>query len=49
VITPGPKTGSGESGDDPYTNAGCKIGIMPGYIHTHRERGEVHDGQASAS
>ncbi|MCA9298936.1 MAG: succinate--CoA ligase subunit alpha [Phycisphaerales bacterium] len=36
VITPGPKTGSGESGEDPYTNAGCKIGIMPGYIHTHR-------------
>jgi len=35
VITPGPKTGSGESGADPYTNAGCKIGIMPGYIHTH--------------
>jgi succinyl-CoA synthetase alpha subunit len=35
VITPGPKTGSGASGDDPYTNAGCKIGIMPGYIHTH--------------
>jgi len=35
VITPGPKTGSGESGDDPQTNAGCKIGIMPGYIHTH--------------
>jgi succinyl-CoA synthetase alpha subunit len=39
VITPGPKTGTGTidaSGKlDPYTNAGCKIGIMPGYIHTH--------------
>jgi succinyl-CoA synthetase alpha subunit len=35
VITPGPKTGTGESGSNPYTNAGCKIGIMPGYIHTH--------------
>jgi len=35
VITPGPKTGSGDSKNDPYTNAGCKIGIMPGYIHTH--------------
>ena len=35
VITPGPKTGTGTSGSDPYTNAGCKIGIMPGYIHTH--------------
>jgi succinyl-CoA synthetase alpha subunit len=35
IITPGPKTGSGDSAKDPYTNAGCKIGIMPGYINTH--------------
>lgn len=35
VITPGPRSGSGESSADPYTRAGCKIGIMPGYIHTH--------------
>lgn len=35
VITPGPKTGNGTGPTDPYTNAGCKIGIMPGYIHTH--------------
>jgi len=35
VITPGPKTGGGESSADPYTNAGCKIGIMPGYINKH--------------
>jgi succinyl-CoA synthetase alpha subunit len=35
VITPGPKTGGGGSAADRFTNAGCKIGIMPGYIHTH--------------
>ena len=35
VITPGPKSGTGVSPVDPFTNAGCKIGIMPGYIHTH--------------
>jgi succinyl-CoA synthetase alpha subunit len=35
VITPGPKSGAGTSAADPYTRAGCKIGIMPGYIHTH--------------
>jgi succinyl-CoA synthetase alpha subunit len=35
VITPGPKTGAGDSAKSPYTNAGCKIGIMPGYINTH--------------
>jgi succinyl-CoA synthetase alpha subunit len=41
VITPGPKTGSGASGSDPYTNAGCKIGIMPGYIHTHNSQARL--------
>ncbi len=40
VIAPGPKTGGGTSGKDPFTNAGCKIGIMPGYIHTHVSQAE---------
>jgi len=47
IITPGPRTGGGESPGDTYTTigkkglsgggpgGGCKIGIMPGYIHTH--------------
>jgi succinyl-CoA synthetase alpha subunit len=42
VITPGRKTGAGDKSSDVYTSArkgggggGCKIGIMPGYIHTH--------------
>jgi len=35
VITPGPKTGGGTGPADVYTSDGCKIGIMPGYIHTH--------------
>ncbi len=42
VITPGRKTGGETSAEDPYTSrakggGGCKIGIMPGYIHTHRD------------
>src|SRR5262249_5001797 len=40
IITPGRNTGSGQSATDTYTSkakggGGCKIGIMPGYIHTH--------------
>ncbi len=39
IITPGPKTGD-DTGESHYTDSskgggGCKIGIMPGYIHTH--------------
>lgn len=50
VITPGPKTGSGERSTDPYTSAkagggGCKIGIMPGYIHTNREEDACTTGK----
>jgi len=41
VITPGPKTGTGDSGTTPYTNGGCKIGIMPGYINTHISESKV--------
>ena len=40
VITPGKKTGAGDKSSDVFTSkakggGGCKIGIMPGYIHTH--------------
>jgi succinyl-CoA synthetase alpha subunit len=41
VITPGPRTGTGASASDTYTNAGCKIGIMPGYIHTHASQSKT--------
>ena len=44
VISPGPKSGGGTGASDPYTKAGCKIGIMPGYIHTHIS--EAKRGQA---
>ncbi len=52
VITPGRKTGGGSSSRDVYTRrgdggsggGGCKIGIMPGYIHTHAS--EASTGKA---
>jgi succinyl-CoA synthetase alpha subunit len=28
----------------PFTNAGCKIGIMPGYIHTPHQPIETRQG-----
>ncbi len=40
IITPGPKTGE-DTHDSPYTNNGCKIGIMPGYTHTHISESKV--------
>jgi len=46
IISPGPKTGDGSSAKNPYTNAGCKIGIMPGYIHMHRSEPKCTTGKA---
>jgi len=46
IITPGPKTGQGTRANDPYTNAGCKIGIMPGYINTHISEPACTTGKA---
>jgi succinyl-CoA synthetase alpha subunit len=40
IITPGPKTGD-NSAESPYTNNGCKIGIMPGYINTHISESKI--------
>jgi len=44
VITPGPRSNkdsmTGEPGK-PYTTAGCKIGIMPGYINTHISESKI--------
>ena len=51
IITPGPKTGEGTSSGQVYTDpakggGGCKIGIMPGYIHTHRAEKKCTTGKA---
>ncbi len=40
IITPGPKTGEG-TGNSKYTESGCKIGIMPGYINTHISESKI--------
>jgi len=40
IITPGPKTGD-NTAQSPYTNNGCKIGIMPGYINTHISESKI--------
>ncbi|MEM1184506.1 MAG: succinate--CoA ligase subunit alpha [Planctomycetota bacterium] len=45
VITPGPKTGEGSGPDNVYTDSGCKIGIMPGYIHMHRSESGCTTGK----
>jgi succinyl-CoA synthetase alpha subunit len=36
IITPGPRNPKhGQPGEPETSGGGCKIGIMPGYIHTH--------------
>jgi len=52
IITPGPKTGEGKASRDVYTSrskspngGGCKIGIMPGYINTHRSEKKCTTGK----
>ncbi|MCA9287334.1 MAG: succinate--CoA ligase subunit alpha [Phycisphaerales bacterium] len=51
IITPGPKTGEGTSSREVYSDpakggGGCKIGIMPGYINTHRSEKKCTTGKA---